>query len=153
MSNTVTSLSAQGSSVIGGQTNYWWSKRGHQHRFSSISQRFCGYDHGYLGFDSNFVVGLQINHNIYFFRFIKDFLWLAWQVLVWSVCNQLETGSLQYSLWLVATALQVQFNIEIVFGQANKIKIKHDRSDLKLLSFKLNAVVHDETSKWKQFKI
>lgn len=44
MSNSVTSLSAQGSSEIGGQTNYWCSKRGHQHRFSLSSQRFCDYD-------------------------------------------------------------------------------------------------------------
>lgn len=53
-----------------------------------------------------------------------------------SVYNQLETGNLQ-SLWVVTTALQVQFNIEIAFGQANKIKIKHERSDLKLLSFEV----------------
>lgn len=78
MSNSVTSLSAQGSSETGGQTNYWWSKRGHQHPFSLSSQRFCSYDYVYLGFDSNFVVGLQINHNIYFFRlFINDLLSLA----------------------------------------------------------------------------
>lgn len=34
-------------------------------------------------------------------------------------------------------ASTVQFNIEIALGQASKIKIKHERSDLKLLSFEV----------------